>query len=169
MRVASGSIPSVEEVRGWRSGGRAWRLGLLALAALSAGCVAVVPYTPDESQVQSLGVDKAKQELELVLARAIEPQIALVEPKDDSLHYRWNQTHLGAFYQTVTIPNDTLIFYANLSRIELYENSYVYLYAPNDSRVDKVRFASLEDAKRFSDLVMSFRAKWRADQSAPKT
>ena len=148
-----------------RAAGRENRLRALlgaACAALACGCMSPIPYTPDENLVQSLGPEKAKEELEIITSRAVEPQIGMVELTDDSLHYRWNQTQLGAFYQSVTNTIDTQIFFANLSRLEIYENHNVFLYAPNDSRVDKIRFATAEDAKRFSDLLLSFKARWKA-------
>lgn len=131
-------------------------------AAVACGCMTPIPYTPDENLVQTLGPEKAKEELQIVLSRAIEPQIGMAELTEDSLHYRWIQTHLGAFYQSVTNAIDTQIFFANLSRVEIYENHNVFLYGPNDSRVDKVRFATAEDARRFADLLLSFKARWKA-------
>lgn len=160
-RFLVGTVPSSMRTNGLR--------GLLgtAIAALACGCMSPIPYTPDESLVKSLGPEKAKQELEILLARSVEPQVGMVEVKDDALHYRWNQSSLGAFYQTVTTSIDTEIFYANLNRIEIYENHNVFIWGPNDARVDKVRFATAEEARKFADLLMSFRARWLASSAAP--
>jgi hypothetical protein len=146
--------------------GRAFLCGI-ALSALGTGCMKPIQYTPNEGLVPSLGTDQAKQELQILMARSVEPLIGLVEAKDDSVHYRWNQQSMGAFYQTITTSVDTEIFYANLNRIEIYENHNVFVWGPNDSRVDKIRFASAEEAKRFADLLMSFRARWLASRGSP--
>jgi hypothetical protein len=147
------------------------RRGILAIAlpALALGCMQPIQYAPNEGVVQSLGPEKAKQELQILMARSVEPQIGMVEAKDESVHYRWNQHAMGAFYQTITTSVDTEIFYANLNRIEIYENHNVFIWGPGDSRVDKVRFATAEEAKRFADLLTSFRARWMASRAAPDT
>src|SRR5262245_22395520 len=112
------------------------------VALLACGCIKQIAYSPNESLVQSLGVDKARQDLEIVLARSVEPKVTSSEVTDDYLDYRWTQTALGPFYQTISSTVEARIYFENLSRIEVYENHNVFLWAPGDSRVDKVRFAN---------------------------
>jgi hypothetical protein len=132
---------------------------LAAAAAIGAGCVTVVPYQADEGTVDRLGLEDAKKKLAEVMNRAMDPRIATVEPRDDSVRYTWQITNPGAFYVPVTTTNFTEIFYRNIGRFELYENNNVFIWAPNDARVDKVMFGNQEDARAFVDLLMSMRAR----------
>jgi hypothetical protein len=132
---------------------------LAAAAAIGAGCVTVVPYQADEGTVDRLGLEDAKKKLAEVMNRAMDPRIATVEPRDDTVRYTWQITTPGAFYVPVTTTNFTEIFYRNIGRFELYDNNYVFIWGLNDARVDKVLFANQEDARAFVDLLMSMRAR----------
>jgi hypothetical protein len=142
---------------------RPTRLSFLAASvllgsALSTGCVSVVPYQPDEGLVTQLGQDAAKRELSDTLSRAILPRVSAVNATDDYVEYDWQQSHPGPFFAPIVTGNKTQIRYANIGRIEIYANNYVFVWWPGDQRRDEVQFANPEDARKFADLLMSFRA-----------
>lgn len=124
----------------------------------ASGCVAVVPYEPNATLVSAGGRKQAEELLTSTLLRAIVPRITAVEVREDRVEFNWTETHPGPFYVPVTTAGLTQIYFGNIGRIEVYENFNVFVWGPGDSRVDKVLFTTLEDAKSFADLLMSFRA-----------
>jgi hypothetical protein len=129
------------------------------VAALAlAGCVAVVPYEPKSDLVSARGKEEAGRQLAVLLNRAVQPRVTSVAVTDDFVEYGWQETYPGPFYVPVTASHLTQIFFANVARIEVYENFNVFLWAPGDARVDKVLFATLEDAKGYADWIASMRS-----------
>ena len=67
-----------------------------ALAAcvlsLSSGCVAVIPYNPDATQVDKLGKDGAAARMREVLNRAVAPRVTAIDVADDFLWLQWQGT-----------------------------------------------------------------------------
>lgn len=136
-------------------------LGRLALGAacfVGASCVAVVPYEARAGLVQEQSFEAVRRLLSEVSTRAINPHITTVEVTDEFFFYGWTETYLGPFYVPVTSSHQNQIFYANIGRIELYENHNVFIWGPGDQRVDKVLFARPEDAKTFIDCLVSLQA-----------
>lgn len=132
---------------------------LLPLAALP-GCIAVVDYHPDESAVEKLGPAEAKKRLEETTARAREPKPSSVEVTDETLTWKWVQAVHGAYGIPVgSVPQQVTVRFADVSRLEIYENHYVYIYGPGrDQFMVKILFSNGEDARQFTDLVSSYRA-----------
>jgi len=125
-------------------------------AAYLAGCVKVVPRQPNTKAVEELGVDAAKQRLQEVLTRAVEPRIAVVAVADDSLRYKWDQPIQGWYgVPAGSVQNETQIFFRNIERMEVYENNKVFVYGPG-GRIDQILFSSQADAFQFHDLLESF-------------
>ena len=136
------------------------RLGA-ALCILSAayivGCVKVVPRQPNTKAVEELGADTAKQRLQEVMTRAVDPRIAVVTVADDSLRYRWDQPIQGWYgVPAGSVQNETQIFFRNIDRMEVYENNKVFVYGPA-GRIDQILFGNQQDAFQFHDLLESFR------------
>lgn len=140
------------------------RLSFLAAAvllggALSTGCVSVVPYQPNEGLVTSLGQEAAKSKLAEILRRATIPAVSAVNVTDDYVEYHWQQMVPGPFWAPMAAGNAvTQISYANIGRIQIHENHHIFIWGPGDNRRDEIRFATADDAREFSDLLMSFRA-----------
>lgn len=130
----------------------------VCLVGLSTGCISVVQYAPNEGLVQTKGVEDVRKQLGEVMNRSVNPHVTATEVTDEYLQYNWSEAYMGAWYQQVTTSHQNRIYFANLSRVEIYENNNVYLWWPNDQRVDKLLFASMEDAKLFVDCVSSLRA-----------
>jgi hypothetical protein len=126
-------------------------------AGYLAGCVKVVPRQPNTKAVEELGVDAAKQRLQEVLTRAVDPRIAVVAVADDSLRYKWDQPIQGWYgVPAGSVQNETQIFFRNIARMEVYENNKVFVYGPG-GRIDQILFPSQADAFQFHDLLESFR------------
>ena len=133
---------------------------LLALATggLGTGCIATVPYEPNQAISDDLGVYEAQRRLEETLARAIEPPIIAPEVTESSFGYTFKEIIRGAYYIPMgSVENYNRIYFANVGRLELYENHYVYVYGHDDRLINKVLFGSAEDATLFIDLVWSLR------------
>jgi hypothetical protein len=131
---------------------------ILLGSALATGCVAVVPYQPDESVVTKMGPEEAKRKLSDILSRATIPHVSAVNVTDDFVEYEWQQSVPGPFFAPIVTANKTQIRYVNIGRIELYANNYVFVWWPGDQRRDEICFATPEEAKQVADLLMSFRA-----------
>jgi hypothetical protein len=136
------------------------RLGA-ALCILSAayivGCVKVVPRQPNTKAVEELGADTAKQRLQEVMTRSVDPRIVGVTVADDSVRYRWDQPIQGWYgVPAGSVQNETQIFFRNIDRMEVYENNKVFVYGPA-GRIDQILFGNQADAFQFHDLLESFR------------
>jgi hypothetical protein len=129
-----------------------------ALLLGAAGCVAPIPYSPDETRVATLGREEAKSRLVEVATRAAQPTIGAASVEDDYFVFHTRQAVMGAFYMVHETTAPVTIAYANLSRVEIYPNHWVYVYGAGDRLLAQVLFANAEDARVFSDLLMSFRA-----------
>ena len=144
----------------WGSG-RVAALMMLALA-VGGGCAPTVTYQPRHTLVQELGQDAAQRQLRDVLLRATFPKVTVVSFTEDAVIIKSQQSHLGVFYQTVTQQMEDALYFANVERLELYENNYVFIYYGSDRLQMKIRFPTREDAQTFADLVWSLRAALRA-------
>jgi hypothetical protein len=128
------------------------------LLGLQLGCVAVLPYQPQENLVSKDGFETVKARLSELLTRSVQPQVTSVEVTEEFVRYGWTQTVMGPFYAPMTTGGLVQIFYANVARIEVYENHNVFLWGPGDQRVDKILFANDQDAKALADSITSWRA-----------
>jgi hypothetical protein len=137
-------------------------------AGYLAGCVKVVPRQPNTKAVEELGADAAKQRLQEVMARAVDPRIAIVTVADDSVRYRWDQPIQGWYgVPAGSVQNETQILYRNIDRMEVYENNKVFVYGPA-GRIDQILFGNQADAFQFHDLLESFRT-YKPATPAPAT
>ncbi|MBI4586671.1 MAG: hypothetical protein HY717_21880 [Planctomycetes bacterium] len=154
--------------------GGAWlaAVGGGVFSALSGGCVAVIDYQPQEKMVDELGFEEAGKRLQEVMTRASAPRINAVNVAEDFFNYHWQQPIIGPYgVHMGYTPSFMQIFYANIARLEIYENHYIFLRAPDDAIISQILFATDQDAKIYADLVMSFRArrlKGSASPPAPK-
>lgn len=124
--------------------------------ALGAGCVSVVPYQPKSNLVAESGVESAQAQLADLLRRAAAPRFSSVEVDDRRAKLTMIHTHIGPFYQAIHTPIPVDILYAMVSRMELYENNYVFSYdASGRLLMPKILFASRDDARLFMDLITS--------------
>lgn len=145
---------------------RAGVLLLLGLQAIPSGCIAVVSYQPEEGLVAKSGFQQVQARLSELLGRAVVPRISAVEVTEVFLRYGWTETVLGPFYNPMTTSHEAQIFYANVARIEVYENHNVFLWGPGDGRVDKILFSNGDDAKLLADCIASLRASSSASRGS---
>jgi hypothetical protein len=90
-----------------------WLL-LCVVSVLSVGCPTAVQYQPNEGIVDTLGVAQAKQRLQEIVARSINPQVTESEVTDDFLQYRFRQVIAG--FPTGAILENRIHF-LNVGRI----------------------------------------------------
>src|SRR5262249_3910312 len=128
------------------------------VSVLGTGCPSPQQYHPSDRLVRELGEAQARQQLDEVLSRAVNPHITDVEITDKFLRYRFQQTIVGAFYQVSTTLSENRITFANINRVEIYDSHLVFVWHNNRSLMAQIVFASDEDAKLFADLIESFRA-----------
>ena len=124
----------------------------------SPGCVSVVPYAPNTTLVDARGFPEIHRTASEVLNRALDPHITTVDITEAYLQYGWTGTYVGPFWNPITTSHESRIYFANVARVELYANHNVFVWGPQDQRVDKILFATSEDACLFLDCLMSLRA-----------
>jgi hypothetical protein len=115
--------------------------------ALSTGCTPI-QYQPKAGIIDTLGVPQAQQRLKEILLRSVAPRIDTVEITGDFLRY-----HITHTTYEVRIP------FENVSQMDVFENHYVFIWAPGKKILAKILFVNDEDAKMFVDLVSSFRVR----------
>jgi len=125
-------------------------------SVLSVGCPTAVPYQPNEGIVDTLGVAQAKQRLQEIAARSINPQVTESEVTDDFLQYRFRQVIAG--FPTGAILENRVHF-LNVGRTEVFENNLVIVRTAGDIVLAQFVFGNNPDAKMFADLLASFRAR----------
>ena len=131
-----------------------WLL-ICVVSALSVGCPTAVQYQPNEGIVDTLGVAPARQRLQEIVARSINPQVTEAEVTDDFLQYRFRQAVAG--FPTGAILENRLHF-LNVGRIEVFENNLVIIRTAGNIALAQFIFGNHQDAKMFADLLTSFRA-----------
>ena len=131
-------------------------LQLGVVSVLSVGCPTAVPYQPNEGIVDTLGVAQAKQRLQEIVARSINPQVTESEVTDDFLQYRFRQVIAG--FPTGAILENRMHF-LNIGRMEVFENNLVIVRTSGDIVLAQFVFGNNPDAKMFADLLASFRAR----------
>jgi hypothetical protein len=135
---------------------------MVAVVFLGSGCVALVDYRPDEAVVTQLGVDQARLRFAETLGRAVEPRVTDSQVTDDFYRYGWLQTVVGAWGVPMgAVPQGRQLYFVNIDKIEVYVNNKVFVYEAGILK-DQVLFGNLDDAKRYADLVASFRARRRS-------
>jgi hypothetical protein len=138
----------------------AYRLALwlqvCVVSVLSVGCSTAVQYQPNEGIVDTLGVAQAKQRLQEIVARSINPQVTESEVTDDFLQYRFRQAIAG--FPTGAILENRMHF-LNVGRKEVFENNLVIVRTAGDIILAQFVFGNNPDAKMFVDLLASFRAR----------
>jgi len=128
------------------------------VVSVAGGCISVVPYEPNVGLVAAKGAPEVNRICAEVMNRAVNPHVTAVDVTDEYLRYAWIQTQMGPFYTEINTPAENRIYYVNLARVEIYQNFNVYVWGPQDSRVDKVMFSNMEDAKLFADCLMSLKS-----------
>jgi len=131
-----------------------WLL-ICVISVLSAGCPTAVQYQPNEGIVDTLGVVPARQRLQEIVARSINPQVTESEVTDDFLQYRFRQAVAG--FPTGAILENRIHF-LNVGRLEVFENNLVIIRTAGDIALAQFIFGNHQDAKMFADLLTSFRA-----------
>jgi len=131
-----------------------WLL-LCVVSILSVGCPTAMQYQPNEGIVDTLGVAQAKQRLQEIVARSINPQVTESEVTDDFLQYRFRQVIAG--FPTGAILENRIHF-LNVGRMEVFENNLVIVRTAGDIVLAQFVFGNNPDAKMFADLLASFRA-----------
>ncbi len=126
---------------------------------LATSCIAIVPYEPKSNLLQTLGEEESVKRFGRVLAGSTDWRFNFAEAGEDSFVAEKLQVIMGAFWIQHTIPNRIQIYYANVSRIEVYENNVVYLRSPSNHVTLKATFADRDTAFEFADLVASFKAR----------
>jgi hypothetical protein len=138
-----------------------WLL-ICVVSVLSAGCPTSVQYQPNEGIVDTMGVAQARQRLQEIVSRSINPQVTGAEVTDDYLLYRYRQAVAG--FPTGAILENRLHF-LNVSRTEVFENNTVNVRAENQTVLAQFVFGNNQDAKMFADLLASFRARQSRGQT----
>src|SRR2546428_1894372 len=100
-----------------------WLL-ICVISVLSAGCPTAVQYQPNEGIVDTLGVVPARQRLQEIVARSVNPQVTESEVTDDFLQYRFRQAVAG--FPTGAILENRIHF-LNVGRLEVFENNLVII------------------------------------------
>ena len=131
-------------------------LQLCVVSILSVGCPTAVQYQPNEGIVDTLGVAQAKQRLQEIVARSINPQVTESEVTDDFLQYRFRLAIAG--FPTGAILENRMHF-LNIGRMEVFENNLVIVRTSGDIVLAQFVFGNNPDAKMFADLLASFRAR----------
>jgi hypothetical protein len=126
------------------------------VSALSAGCPAPVQYHPKEGTVDTMGVAQARQRLQEIMSRSINPQVTESEVTDDYLLYRYRQAIAG--FPTGAILENRIHF-LNVGRTEVFENNTVNVRTERAVVLAQFVFGNNQDAKMFADLLASFRAR----------
>ena len=131
-----------------------WLL-ICVVSVLSVGCPTAIQYQPNEGIVDTLGVAQARQRLQEIVARSINPQVTESEVTDDFLQYRFRQAIAG--FPTGAILENRIHF-LNVGRMEVFENNLVLIRTAGDIVLAQFIFGNNQDAKMFADLLTSFRA-----------
>jgi hypothetical protein len=131
-------------------------LQVCAVGVLSVGCSTALQYQPNEGIIDTLGVAQAKQRLQEIVARSINPQVTESEVTDDYLQYRFRQAIAG--FPTGAILENRMHF-PNVGRMEVFENNLVIVRTAGDIVLAQFVFGNNPDAKMFADLLASFRAR----------
>ena len=131
-------------------------LQVCAVGVLSVGCSTALQYQPNEGIIDTLGVAQAKQRLQEIVARSINPQVTESEVTDDFLQYRFRQAIAG--FPTGAILENRIHF-LNVGRMEVFENNLVIVRTAGDIVLAQFVFGNNPDAKMFADLLASFRAR----------
>jgi hypothetical protein len=114
-------------------------------------------YQPVENLVKTLGVPQAKQRLEGVLARSINPRIIDMDVTDEFLRYRYPLSYLMGNPQGSTTAERRVVF-REVGRVDVFENHVVFIRGSDEKVLAQLVFTNAEDARTFADLVHSFRA-----------
>lgn len=130
-----------------------WLL-VCVFSAFSVGCPTAVQYQPHEGIVTTLGVAQARQRLQEIVSRSINPQVTEAEVTDDFLQYRFRQAIAG-FPTGAVLENR--IHFLNVGRMEVFENNLVTVRSGGDIVLAQFIFGHGQDAKMFADLLTSFR------------
>lgn len=150
---ASGRVCAGMRRLRWR-----WLLYLCVGMTLAAGCIRAVPYQPDERLVDTLGVTLARQRLQDILKRSINPQIISVDVTDNFLAYRYRHDIAGV-PTGATLENR--IHFLNVVTVEVYTNDVVIVRTASNITLAQFIFGNPQDPKALADLLASFRV-WRA-------
>ena len=134
---------------------RGWAFFVLIL-----GCAGPSPPEPVEPLVEhgrSPG-DEGGADLMAALGRATEPRVTAMMVTDGLLYFR----SLVAMYGVPGIPlgdveRETTIRFDNITGVEALEDANVVVELIG-GRVERIRFASREDARRFAGLLLGLRA-----------
>ena len=127
--------------------------------ALVLGCAGPSPPEPVEPLVER-GRAPGNETVDLMatLGRATEPRVTEMRVTGGALHFR----SLMAMYGVPGIPlgdveRETTIRFDNITKVEALEDANVVVELIG-GRVERIRFATREDARRFAGLLLGLRA-----------
>lgn len=138
------------------------RIRHLALPAivLLVGCSAPVQYRPDEESLHGLETRQREQVFVETISRAIKPRIVQVWIDDVSYGHDAGRVVRDAFGVPVgQYPERRIIYFVNISRLQLFTNNAIFVYDTNGRVVDKLRFSNPSDAQAAMDVIAAYQAR----------
>ncbi|MGE3539717.1 MAG: hypothetical protein AB7N91_20090 [Candidatus Tectimicrobiota bacterium] len=124
------------------------------------GCIRTLPYQPNERLIDALGMEQARQRLQAVLTRAVNPHVVRAEVTDDMLYYRYRHDLAGV---PTGIVLENRLHFLNVVTIEVYANDVVIVRTASHVPLAQFVFGNPQDPKELADLLASFRLR-RAQQ-----
>ena len=139
-------------------------LGCWALCAVSSGCVAIIPYEYNSAHLEGLDAGVAEEAFEALIANAARPRISYADVEDEYYEFQTEQVIHGAYgVPTGSTGTKFRVEFTTVGEVRIYENDVVYVLNTDSSFVHLIQFAKQDDAKRFADFVMSYRARVMPD------
>jgi hypothetical protein len=127
--------------------------------AAALGCTPRTDYQPRDQVLDGLGAPEQERKFSEALTRAVKPRITGVQVDLNRYAYQAEVTVHGAYGIPVGSAGRAVsVYFANVERVDVYENNAVFVVGTNGRVVDKVVFGTPEDARAFADVVASYRA-----------
>jgi hypothetical protein len=123
------------------------------------GCVAVVPYQPNDRLVDTLGRAQTQQRLQEVLLRSLNPRIIDLDIDEETIRYRAPTSgHVMGYQSGVSSSVETRLDFLHIARCDVHASHVVFVRGADDRPLAHLAFATEQDAKTFADLLLSLRA-----------
>lgn len=134
-----------------------WMLTVSMTLALA--CSAKVPYQPRDGALDGVPEGERQRAFAETLTKAVKPRIVQVWVDDASYGYESDRVVRGANQRSG-------VYFINVSRADLYSNNVVFVVDTNERVVDRVGFATPNDARAFIDVLAFYRTRRVAGVSA---
>ena len=108
--------------------------------------------------VETLGVAQAKQRLQEVLSRSLNPRIIDLDITEHELRYRAPTSGHLMGYQDAPTSVETRLAFVQIGRIDVHASYVVFIRDAVGNYLAHLAFATEQDAKIFADCVISFRS-----------